>query len=74
VHQRVASDVKCIRTALERVDGGSDIFCPTDFKSDRLKSEGVGRRFNFGHFQFGAPIINIAHDRHPAKRRHYFKE
>jgi hypothetical protein len=36
VHERVASDVKCIRTALERVDGGSDIFCATDFKSDLL--------------------------------------
>jgi hypothetical protein len=46
--------------ALERLEGGRDILPSSDFQRDDFKAEGVGRRLNLAHFQYGEAISNIA--------------
>ena len=55
--------------ALERLEGGRDILPSSDFQRDDFKAEGVGRRLNLAHFQYGEAISNIAQDRQTAQAR-----
>ena len=67
VHERVDTDIKCIRAALERVEGGRDVLRSPDFGCGDLKAERAGRCLSLAHVQHGGGIAHIGHDRQPAK-------
>ena len=67
VSERVGTDVKCLRAALERLEGGRDILRSPDFERGDLEAERAGRRLNLAHLQHGGGIADIGHDRQPAQ-------
>ena len=62
-----ATDIKRIRAALERLEGGRDILGSPDFECDDFKAERAGRCLNLAHLQHGGGIADIGHDRQPAE-------
>ena len=73
-YERVAHDVKRLRTTLECLDGGSDIFRSPDFRCSNFKPERAGRCLNLAHFQHGGGIIGIGHHRQPAEAGNYLAQ
>jgi hypothetical protein len=67
VHKRLGHDIKCIGTALERIDGGRDILRSSDFRCDNVKAERAGRCLNFIHLQHADGTDDIGHDCQPAE-------
>ena len=65
--ERVDSDIKCVRAALERLEGGRDILRSPDFEWDDFEAERAGRCLNLAHLQHGGGIADIGHDRQPAE-------
>jgi hypothetical protein len=51
VHERIDRDIKCIRAAPERVEGGRDVLRSPDFGCGDLKAEGAGRCLGLAHLQ-----------------------
>ena len=62
-----ATDIKCLRAALERLEGGRDILRSPDFECGDFEAERAGRCLNLAHLQHGAGIADIGHDRQPAE-------
>ena len=67
IYERVATDIKCIRAALERLEGGRDILRSPNFECRDFEAERAGRCLNLAHLQHGGGIANIGHDRQSAK-------
>ena len=67
IYQRVGHDIKCIDTALERLDGGRDILRSSDFSCNDLEAERAGRSLNLTHFQYADRSAGIGQDRQPAE-------
>ena len=68
--ERVATHIKRLRAALERVEGGRDILRLSDFElGDNVEAELVGRDLNLIHIQHGSGIADIGHDRQSAEIR-----
>ena len=61
-YERVCDDIKCIRTTLERFEGGSDILSPLDFYSRDFETERLAHCLNVAHLQHRFGIVNIGHD------------
>jgi len=60
---------KCIRAALERLEGGGDILGSPDFKFGDFNGEGAGRGLNLAHSAHGVGIANVGQDRQTAETR-----
>jgi hypothetical protein len=69
VYESVSTDIKRVRAASKRFDGGCDIFRAPDFDCGSVETERAGRRLNLSHFQRGGRIADIGHDRQPAQTR-----
>ena len=41
-YERIANDIKCVRAALERLEGGRDILGSPDFECERLRGRACG--------------------------------
>ena len=67
VHERVGNDIKCLRAALERLEGGRDILRSPDFECGDIEAKRAGRCLNLAHLQHGVGIADIGHDRQPAE-------
>ena len=67
VTERITSNVKCVRAALERLESGRDVLRTSDFGCRDLEAERMGRCLNLAHVQHGAGIADIGDDRQPAK-------
>ena len=67
VCERVASDIKCVRAALERLKGGRDIIRSSDFECDDLEAEGARRCLNLANFEHEGRIADICQDRQPVE-------
>ena len=67
VYERVGTDIKCIRTALERVEGGRDILNSPDFRYGDLKAQRAGRCLNLAYLQHNSGIVDLPHNPQPAK-------
>ena len=65
--QLVLTDIKCVRAAFDRVQGGRNILRPSDFKRVELESEHTGRRLQLAQLQHDGRITDIAHDRQTAQ-------
>ena len=74
VHERVRTNIKCIRAVLERREGRCDILRSPDFGRSDLKAEHAGCRLDLAHFQHGGGIADIGHDRQPAKIGYYLTQ
>ena len=61
------TDIKCLRAALERLEGRRDILRSPDFERDDLEAERAGRCLDLAHLQHGGGIVDIGHDRQPAE-------
>ena len=66
-YERVGTDIKRLRAALERLEGGRDILGSPDFECSDLEAERAGRCLNLAHIQHGGGIADIGHDRQPAE-------
>ena len=53
-------DIKRLRAALERLEGGRDILGSPDFQSGDLEAERAGRRLNLAHLQHGSGLPTLA--------------
>jgi hypothetical protein len=62
VYERLAHDIECIGTALERLDGRRDIVRSPDFRWDDFEAKRASRRLNLTHLQHadGPPVAMIA--------------
>jgi hypothetical protein len=60
-YERVANNIKCIRTTLERLEGGRD--GSPDFKVGDIEAERTRSRLNLAHLHYAGGIVNIGHDR-----------
>ena len=67
IYQRLGHDIKCIDTALERLDGGRDILRLSDFSCNDLEAECAGRSLNLTHFEYADRIADIGQDCQPAE-------
>ena len=65
----VATDIKRVRPALERVDRGRDILGSPDFRCDDIEAELAGRCRNLAHLLNGAGKTDIGQDRKSADTR-----
>ena len=65
IHERVANNIKCLRAALERLQGGCDILRAPDFQWDDLEAERASRRLKLANLQRAARIAGIGHDGQP---------
>src|SRR5262249_20328127 len=68
-YQRVRREVKCLHSALERLEGGGDILCLPNFGGCDFEAERAGCCLNFAHFHNGGGITGIGSDRQPAETR-----
>src|SRR6266436_4952621 len=59
-HERVASDIKGLRAALERLERGSDIFGAPNFECDDIEAERLGRRLNLAHLHSADGLLTLA--------------
>ena len=66
-HERVASDIKGLRAALEGLERGSDIFEAPNFECDDIEAERLGRRLNPAHLQCAHRVTDIGQDGQPAE-------
>jgi hypothetical protein len=66
-YERVGTDIKGIRAAVERHEGGRDILASPDFGCGNLEAERAGRCLKLAHLQHDGGIIDIGHDRQPAE-------
>jgi hypothetical protein len=67
VHERFATDIKCICAALERVEGGRDVFRSLDFDCNSPNTKCTGRSRNLARVQHGVASADIGHDRQSAE-------
>src|SRR5262249_46976047 len=68
VNERVASNIKCIGAALERLDGGHDVLPSPDFQGRGFEAQRAGRCQNLGHLRQAEGIVRIAQNRQSAER------
>src|SRR5262245_31018612 len=68
VNERVASNIKCIGAALERLDGGYDVLPSPDFQGRGFEAQRAGRCQNLGHLRQAEGIVRIAQNRQSAER------
>jgi hypothetical protein len=55
-YERVATEIKRVCSALERVEGGRDVFRLPDFRCDDFEAERSGRRLNLSDWALPSPI------------------
>ncbi len=67
VHEPVGTNIKCLRTALERLEGGRDILCSPNFECIEFETERAGRRLSLAQLHHGEGITDISQDRHSAE-------
>jgi hypothetical protein len=67
VHEPVRTNVKCFRTALDRLESVRDIFGSQNFECIEFEIERAGRRLSLAQLQHGEGIIDIGQDRHSAQ-------
>ena len=68
-YERVGTDIKCLRSVLERVEAGHDIFCSSDFERGGLEAQGTSRCLHLAHFQHRSRGTDIGQNRQMAKTR-----
>ena len=66
-NERIDHNIKCVRLALERLEGGRDILRSPDFECGDFEAERAGRGLDLAHLQHGCGIADIGHDRQPAE-------
>src|SRR5262249_25826786 len=66
-YERVASDIKGLRAAIERLERGRDIFGAPNFECRDIEAERAGRRLNLVHLQCGNGITDIRQAGQPAE-------
>src|SRR5262249_46029802 len=59
VYERVATNINCVHSTIERVEGGHDILGPPEFESSDLKTKHAGRCLSCAHFQHGLWVPDI---------------
>src|SRR5262249_49849778 len=67
-HERVADHIECIRTILERLEGGCNVLGASDFESRRIDTKRACGDLNLAHFRRGvgySPLAMIASGRRP---------
>src|SRR3954470_14609211 len=69
-YEWVGTDIKCVRLALEGVEGGRDVLRSPYFRCHDLKTERAGLCMNLLHIQHGSGGIDIEHDRQAAQIGH----
>ena len=62
-------DIKCVRSGLEPLKGGSDILSSLDHERRDFQSEHPCRGLGLAHLKHGLSIANIEHDRQPMQLR-----
>ena len=67
VRKRVDTDIKCVRAAFQRLEGGRDILRLPNFESVDFEAERGGRRLNLAHLPHNGGIVDIANDRQTAE-------
>src|SRR5262249_16969191 len=67
VYERIATDVKGVRAALERLKDGRNVLRSPNFECGDLVAKTSGRCLNLAHFQHGVPGFGIGQDRQAAK-------
>src|SRR5262245_26628101 len=67
VHNRIGSNIKCLRAALKRLEGGRDILHSPNFESNNIEANRAGHGLSFAHFQHRGGIAGIGHDRQMAQ-------
>src|SRR5215475_12871612 len=63
----VGTNIKCVRAALERLEGTRDILRFPDFEWEDFETERAGHRLNLAQLQHNEGISDIAHDRYAAE-------
>src|SRR5437016_1583167 len=66
----VGHDIQRIGTALDRLDGGSDVLRPSEFQDSLLEADRPGRRPNLTHLQYADGVAHIGHNGQPAEVGH----
>src|SRR5262249_2057861 len=66
-YERVASDIKGLRAAIERLERGRDIFGAPNFECHDIEAERAGGRLNLVHLQCGDGITDIRQAGQPAQ-------
>src|SRR5215831_19852352 len=66
-HERVDTDIKCVCTSIERLEGGYDVFASLDFCCNDLEAERAGRCLDLAHIQHNRGTTDIGQDRQPAE-------
>src|SRR5262249_17422127 len=61
------TDIKCVCTAIERLEGGYDVFASLDFCCNDLEAERAGRCLDLAHIQHNGGTTDIGQDRQPAE-------
>jgi hypothetical protein len=67
IHERVDTNIKCVRATFDRLQGGRNILCAPDFEYVGLETKPAGRCLNLAQLQHGERIANIAYDRQTAE-------
>ena len=61
--ERVANNIKCIRSTLDGFEGGHDIFRFSNFRCSDFQAELTGRGLNFAFFHYCVRKLDISQDR-----------
>ena len=73
-YEPVASDIKRLRAALERLERGHDVFRATDFERDDIEAERVGRCLNLAHLLYDDGITDITQESQAAEAGDYLAQ
>src|SRR5262249_19714080 len=73
-YQRLGTNIKGLRSALERLEGGRDILGSPAFQFEEVASYREGRCLILGLLEHGGGIASISHDRQPAKTGHHLAQ
>jgi hypothetical protein len=73
-HERVATDVKCVRATFERLEDRRDVFCSPDFQRGDVETKPTGCLQYLVHLQRGGGITDIGHNRQPTERGNNFAQ
>src|SRR5262249_56068659 len=71
VYQRIATNINCVHSTIERVEGGHDILGPPEFECSDLKTKHVGRCLSCVHFQHGLWVSDIGQYPQPPEMAHH---
>jgi hypothetical protein len=66
-YNRVSTNIKCVRVAFERIEGGRDILRLPYFGCGNLDADRVSRSLSRPHIEQGSGRVDIEHDRQPAE-------